>query len=97
MTLFNIITAINKIENDSCTVQIVREPFNVTIYAEETHYFYESSKTSTLTKFAKKLIEEKSIPVVLVDLLYNTDDDIFSYGFQFSNTFTKARQSFYIW
>ena len=97
VTLMNIITAINQIESESCAVQIVREPFNISIGGDEFYYIYEASKKSPLIRFAKKLNEEMSIPVILVDQLDDTHDIILRHGFQFRNIFKSQGQSFYIW
>ena len=98
LSLMNIITAINQFENESCTVQIVRETFNFSNVLDEFYYNYEPSKRSHLTDFAIKVLEEQSIPLVLVDLLDTTQDFFFRIGYQYRHSFKSNNfQSFYTW
>lgn len=63
--LWNILTAINDFEGNSCTLQIVREPFNASFHRG---FLYESAKSSSLVEFSIRAMTDKSMPIFLVDL-----------------------------
>lgn len=87
-TLFNIITAINRDETDSCTLQIVREPHNVT--QDDLHYrnlIYGDIKLSSLVDFAIEVMQKESIPIISVDLMNGNEDEFMSPGFNYGSAF----------
>ena len=110
-TLWNIVMAINSMENDSCTLQIVRE----SNYTLVDHYEYGRINDNPFVEFSMKLMLEKSIPLVVVDLTMDTMDGVtlysqflnapllfryFSYGQRFlcvSVSFVPAQRETYKW
>ena len=82
---------INQIENGSCTIQIVREAFNISITRNVKKFLifrYDSSKNDPLINFASQMMKEHSIPIISVDLLDTTDDFIFRNGMRIYDKFT---------
>ena len=73
MTLWSVVTAINEVEGNSCTLQVIREA-NHTKYNS---YHYDNIKDSELMEFAVALTETKSMPLLVVDLYPDNRDKYF--------------------
>ena len=72
-SLWNIITAINSLENNICSLQIVREPLNGSLNLVY-NYQYRNVKVDSLMDFAVKVMDELSMPIIVVDIMRKTRD-----------------------
>ena len=72
-TLWNIIMAINLQEENSCTLQISREHYNMPF---GTDFLYSNLSDNKLIGFAVEMMIKFEIPILLVDLTLETEDDI---------------------
>ena len=73
-TLWSLITAINRAEKDSCTLQIAREWINGTT---EHDFIFGNAKDNPLMGFSQRAMTENSVPIIAVDLsAKSADSDI---------------------
>ena len=62
-TLWSIVMMINKVEHDSCSIQVIRGYENFTSSFEHGHY----NKHSELLDASIEVMKDHSIPIVVVD------------------------------